>query len=187
MGSKQAGENLPNENAEPNLTQAHAACATPAFLPPQPVLTDTPAEPGHHAQDTNPGTSRCRVLVVDDDPAVAESTVLLLQVVGHDVRSAANGEEALELARSFRPQLVLLDIGLRGMDGYEVARRIREEKTSGEELRLMAVTGYGQEEDRTRSMAAGFDRHLVKPVPPDALCELVDEIGRLLANRTPGG
>jgi CheY-like chemotaxis protein len=133
------------------------------------------------------GASRCRVLVVDDDPAVADSTVLLLQVVGHDVRSAANGEAALELARCFRPQVVLLDIALRGMDGYEVARKLRQEQASGEELRLMAVTGYGHEEDRARSMAAGFDRHLVKPVPPDVLCELLDEIGRLPANPTPGG
>lgn len=187
MGSKQAGENLPNEDAEPNPAQAHAACTGPAFSPPPPALSDMPADPGHHAQDTNPGASRCRVLVVDDDDAVADSTVLLLQVAGHDVRSAANGEAALKLARGFRPQVVLLDISLRGMDGYEVARRIREEQASGEELCLMAVTGNGREEDRIRSMAAGFDRHLVKPVPPDALCELVDEIGRLLANRTPGG
>lgn len=96
------------------------------------------------------GTSRCRVLVVDDDPAVMDSTVLLLQVAGHDVRSAANGEAALELARDFRPQVVLLDIGLRGMGGYEVARKLRQDQASGEPLHLMAVTGHGQEEDRAR-------------------------------------
>jgi DNA-binding response OmpR family regulator len=87
---------------------------------------------------------------------------------------AASGEVALALARSFRPQLVLLDIGLQGMDGYQVARQLRAQQAADESLRLVAVTGYGHEEARVRSEEAGFDRHLVKPVNPDALRELLE-------------
>ena len=141
-----------------------------------PVLSGVSATPGHPAQ--SPAEAYCRVLVVDDDPAVADSMVVLLRVVGHDVMAAASGEAALELARSFRPHVVLLDIGLQGMDGYEVARRLRNEPAAGENLCLLAVTGYGDAEARACCEAAGFDRHLIKPVPPDALCELLAEIGR---------
>jgi PAS domain S-box-containing protein len=141
-----------------------------------PVLSGASATPGHHVQ--SPAAAYCRVLVVDDDPAVADSMVVLLRVVGHDVMAAASGEAALELARSFRPQVVLLDIGLQGMDGYEVARRLRNEQAAGENLCLMAVTGYGDAEAHARCEAAGFDRHLIKPVQPDALCELLADIGR---------
>lgn len=141
-----------------------------------PVLFGVSAKPGQNVQNASPAAAYCRVLVVDDDPAVAESMVMLLEVVGHDVRSAASGDAALELARSFRPQVVLLDIGLQGMDGYEVARRLRSEQAAGEALYLMAVTGYGHEDARARCEAAGFDRHLVKPVPPHTLCKLLAEI-----------
>jgi CheY-like chemotaxis protein len=79
--------------------------------------------------------------------------------------------------RSFRPQLVLLDIGLQGMDGYQVAQQLRAQQAADESLCLVAVTGYGHEEARVRSEEAGFDRHLVKPVYPDALFELLTEIG----------
>ncbi|MGK2951553.1 MAG: PAS domain S-box protein, partial [Thiobacillus sp.] len=88
-----------------------------------PAHSMTSAKPGADVQKASSDPTHCRVLVVDDDLAVAESMVVLLQIVGHDVRSAASGEAALELARSFRPQVVLLDIGLQGMDGYEVARQ----------------------------------------------------------------
>jgi len=135
----------------------------------------TKLEPG--AQKSRHAATHCRVLVVDDDSAVADSMALLLRIEGHDVRSATDGEAALELARSFRPQVILLDIGLQGMDGYEVARRLRNEQAAGEKRCLMAVTGYGHEEARARSAAAGFDQHLVKPVSPDTLCELLAEIG----------
>jgi PAS domain S-box-containing protein len=117
--------------------------------------------------------SPCRVLVVDDDPAVAESMCVLLQIDGHDVRTAASGEAALALARSFRPRLILLDIGLQGMDGYEVARQLRAQQAAGDRVLLVAVTGYGHEAARTRSEAAGFDLHLVKPVYPESLLELL--------------
>ena len=128
----------------------------------------------------------CRVLVVDDDRAVAESTAALLGLDGHEVRTANNGEAALELARTFRPQLILLDIGLSGMDGYEVARRLRAEQAArGETSRLVAVTGYGHEEARRLSEEAGFDLHLVKPVYPEVLADLLVDVGN--AYRAAGG
>jgi two-component system, OmpR family, response regulator len=109
-----------------------------------------------------------RILVVDDNVDAAESIAMLLSLDGHDVRSVHDAQRALDLAAEFGPDLVLLDIGLPGMDGYEVARRLRlrQDVTN---VRLVAVTGYGQQEDRDRARDAGFDQHLVKPVEPDAL------------------
>jgi two-component system CheB/CheR fusion protein len=110
--------------------------------------------------------------VVDDNPDIAESFVMLLEGLAREVRTAANGPQALEAARDFRPDLILCDIGLPGMDGYEVARRLRQEPGLGKVL-LAAVTGYGQDEDRRRSKEAGFDCHLVKPIGRAVLEELV--------------
>jgi PAS domain S-box-containing protein len=140
-----------------------------------PALCDPPLMANQDAPAASLAASHCRVLVVDDDDAVADSMSMLLQINGHDVRVAASGKAALEIARSFRPQVVLLDIGLQGMDGYEVARQLRAEQ--GEAIRLIAVTGYGDEEARSLSVAAGFDQHLVKPVPPDIIFKLLAEIG----------
>ena len=128
-------------------------------------------------------TTHCRVLVVDDDPAVTDSMTVLLQIEGHEVRSAASGEAALDIARSFHPQLVLLDIGLQGMDGYEVARQLRAQQPENEALCLVAVTGYGHDAARTRSEEAGFDQHLVKPVSPETLCSLLTDVGRAQAGQ----
>lgn len=150
-----------------------------------PALRDTPLMVNQEAPAASPASSRCRVLVVDDDDAVADSMSMLLQINGHDVRVAASGKAALEIARSFRPQVALLDIGLQGMDGYELARQLRAEQ--GEAIRLIAVTGYGDEEARSRSVAAGFDRHLVKPVPPDIIFGLLAEIGRTQTTERPQG
>ncbi len=113
-----------------------------------------------------------RVLVVDDDEEVAESTAVLLRLQGHEVRVAHTGEDGLEQAATFRPDLVLLDIGLPGIDGYETARRLRA-RPEGASVCLVAVTGYGQREVRARSRLAGFDHHLVKPVDPQALSILL--------------
>jgi signal transduction histidine kinase len=113
-----------------------------------------------------------RVLVIDDDPDVAESLVMLLFGLARRVRTVEDGLRALEEARFFRPNIVLCDIGLPGMDGYEVARQLRREPGLEKTL-LVAVSGYGQEEDRRRSAEAGFDRHLVKPVRRATLEELV--------------
>ena len=113
-----------------------------------------------------------RVLVVDDNVDAAESLAMLLRVEGHEVEAVHDGPSALAAARRFRPQVVLLDLGLPGMDGHEVARRLRQEPDLGP-LRLVALTGYGQDDDRRRSQAAGFDAHLVKPASPEALQQVL--------------
>jgi PAS domain S-box-containing protein len=130
----------------------------------EPVASpDQEASPGER-EGGRPGR---RVLVVDDNRDSAESIALLAEIWGHEVRTAHDGPSALEAAASSPPEVVLLDIGLPGMDGYEVARRFREQR--GEGVVLIAMTGYGMEEDRRRSRDAGFDHHLVKPVDPEAL------------------
>jgi CheY-like chemotaxis protein len=104
-----------------------------------------------------------RILVVDDNPDSANSLGMVLEVEGHEVESVYSAQDALERVESFKPDVVLLDIGLPGMDGYEVARRLRA-RPGFERVRLVALTGYGQAEDRERTRSAGFDGHLVKPV-----------------------
>ena len=113
-----------------------------------------------------------RVLVVDDNVDAAESMATLLSLEGHEVRTATDGLEAVRAAEAFRPDVVLLDIGMPGIDGYEVARRIRREAW-GTAMRMVAVTGWGQSGDRQRTHEAGFDVHLTKPVELDHLRELV--------------
>jgi signal transduction histidine kinase len=115
-----------------------------------------------------------RVLVVDDSTDAAESLAKLLRLAGHEVLVAHDGPEALVIAEAERPAVMLLDIGLPGMDGYEVCRRIRQQGRS--DARIIAVTGYGQERDRERSRDAGFDSHAVKPVDPSELMKLVSGI-----------
>jgi CheY-like chemotaxis protein len=115
-----------------------------------------------------------RILVVDDNVDAAETTSLLLSISGHEVRSAGDGASALAAAAAFSPEVVLLDIGLPLMDGYEVARRLRQlPQTAGSTL--IALTGYGQQADRTRGREAGFDGHLLKPVDPLALARLIEQ------------
>ena len=97
---------------------------------------------------------------------------LLARLYGQEVRVAHDGPEALDVAGEFRPEVVLLDIGLPGMDGNEVARRLRE-RPEFEKTLIVALTGWGQESDVERSRAAGFDHHLVKPADPDAILELL--------------
>jgi two-component system CheB/CheR fusion protein len=109
-----------------------------------------------------------RLLVVDDNLDAAESLALLLAAQGHEVRRAHSGPEALAVARDFVPEVILLDIGLPGMDGYEVARSVRGDRAL-RHCQVIAVTGYGRDEDRRRSREAGFDHHLVKPVTLAAL------------------
>jgi CheY-like chemotaxis protein len=110
--------------------------------------------------------------VVDDNRDAAESMGLLLGLQGHQVRTAHDGAGALTVAEAFRPEVVLLDIGLPGMDGYEVARRLRAQENGARAL-LIAVTGYGQDEDRRRADEAGFDHHLLKPPDPGAVERLL--------------
>jgi PAS domain S-box-containing protein len=113
-----------------------------------------------------------RILVVDDNIDSAESLALLLRLYGHEVRMAHDGPESIEAARSFNPQIVLLDIGLPGMSGYEVAEKLRAERGANQ-LLLVALTGYGREEDRRRALESGFDHHIVKPIDPDVLHRLI--------------
>ena len=110
----------------------------------------------------NPAVSR-RVLVVDDNEDSAESLTLLLRLQGHLVESAHDGRHALETAERFHPDVVLLDIGMPGMNGYEVCREIRKQPW-GSEMLLIAQTGWGQDQDRQRTKDAGFDGHLTKPI-----------------------
>ncbi len=111
-----------------------------------------------------------QILVVDDNPDVAEAFALLLDILGQQVETVADGPAALDAAERLRPDLILLDLGLPGMDGIEVARRLR---ASGCAARLVAVTGYGQEHDLADGKAAGFDEHLLKPVGQDAVIAML--------------
>jgi CheY-like chemotaxis protein len=112
-----------------------------------------------------------RVLVVDDNRDAAASLGMLLKLLGAEVRVVNDGPAALEILASYRPTVVLLDIGMPGMDGYEVARRIRQQP-EWRDLMLIALTGWGQEEDRRRTSEAGFDHHLLKPADLTALKDL---------------
>lgn len=120
--------------------------------------------------DTDPsGTSHGRrILVVDDNRDSATSLAMLLELQGNEVTVAYDGEEALEAAAACRPEMVLLDVGLPGMNGYEVAQRMREIPGARGAV-LVAQTGWGQEGDKRRAREAGFDHHLVKPVDPASL------------------
>jgi CheY-like chemotaxis protein len=117
-----------------------------------------------------------RILVVDDNDDTALGMVRLLKRLGNEVVAAHSGPEAIEAARGFRPDFVLLDIGLPGMDGYQVASALRGDEAHKETV-IIAVSGYGQEEDRRRSQAAGFDHHLVKPVDFGSLVSLMQRPG----------
>jgi len=124
------------------------------------------------APSVHKGFAGCRVLVVDDNQDATETMQTLLESLGATVAAAGNGREALAQFEAFEPNAVLLDIGMPGMDGYEVARRIRK-LPSGAATPLIAVTGWGQQEDIRRCFDAGFDHHLVKPVDVDRLWELI--------------
>ena len=136
-------------------------------------LLKTPAQPiGTAAEATARPMLAKRILVVDDNVDAATTLQLLLKSLGHEACAVFDGQQALSTALEFRPDVVLLDIGMPGLDGYEVARRLRALKR-GEPLRIIAVTGWGQEADRTRSREAGFDVHLVKPVDPRLLTSVI--------------
>jgi signal transduction histidine kinase/ActR/RegA family two-component response regulator len=118
-----------------------------------------------------------RLLVVDDNEDAANSLALLLRLKGHDVEVAHHGLAALQIADSYRPDMIFLDIGMPGMDGYEVARRLRQHPEL-KNVMLAALTGWGQQEDRRRSAEAGFDHHLVKPPEPKVVDSLLGDLGQ---------
>jgi signal transduction histidine kinase/ActR/RegA family two-component response regulator len=124
--------------------------------------------------DSAGGGAARRVLVVDDNDTAAQSMAMILKLEGYEVQIAYDGETALQVARTFRPEAVLTDIGLPGIDGHELARRIRQDPDlSASVAFLAAVTGYAEAEARRRSREAGFDHHLVKPVDPEAVLALL--------------
>jgi len=121
------------------------------------------------------GSPRRRILVVDDHVDAAESLALLLKQMGHDVQIAHDGHAALEAARISRPHLVLLDLGMPGVDGYRVVERLRKDSRLAE-VRFVAVTGSDGDDARQRTRQAGFEEHLVKPVHPDTLRKLLEQL-----------
>ena len=133
------------------------------------------ALPAHAASSakTKEGEHRVlRVLIVDDNHDAADSMAAMLEMMGHHAEAAYDGIKALQLASDLEPDLILLDLGLPDMDGFEVARRLR--RLSGRIPRLVALTGYGAEEDKRRTSEAGFDEHVTKPVTPETIGEIVD-------------
>jgi PAS domain S-box-containing protein len=132
----------------------------PESAPPEPTVTDSK------------NASARRILVVDDNEDSAESLTILLSLAGHKTHTAYDGLEAIEAAAAFQPDVVLLDIGLPKLNGFEVARKIREQPW-GQAMMLVALTGWGQDEDRRRSWEAGFNHHLTKPIDPLALTDLL--------------
>jgi signal transduction histidine kinase len=140
------------------------------FIVKLPLLVEKPAV-AEQARAIKPLPSR-RILIVDDSRDGGESLAMLLRVLGAEVALAHSGRHALECVDSFRPDVVLLDIGMPGMDGYEVARRIRA-NPANRNMSLIALTGWGQDEDRRRSVAAGFNHHLVKPADIEQLRQLL--------------
>jgi signal transduction histidine kinase/ActR/RegA family two-component response regulator len=135
------------------------------------LLSDEPAQPG---VDTPTITNKRRILVVDDNEMAANVLAMLLKALGNDVRTAFDGLSALALAEQFRPDIILLDLGMPKLNGYETARRIREQSW-GQNIILAALTGWGQDEDRRRTRDAGFDHHFVKPLEPNVLQKLLAE------------
>jgi len=137
--------------------------------------------PDATAAHRRPEQSGMRVLVVDDSADAAASLMTLLELAGHEVRTAGDGVEAIEQTREFCPDVIFMDLGMPRIDGVEATRRIRA-LPQGRKVRIIALTGWGQEADRQRTRSAGMDDHIVKPVSPEALqrilCEPVDVSGR---------
>jgi CheY-like chemotaxis protein len=148
----------------------------PVVLPPSSV----------DRRDREPAVSisALRILVVDDNRDSAASLGMLLRIMGNDVRLAHDGLEAVSIADEFRPDVVLLDIGLPRINGYEAARQIRQQPW-GQRIVLIATTGWGQESDRQRSKDAGFDHHLVKPINTVALAQLLASMQPALQGPRP--
>ncbi len=118
------------------------------------------------------GSGALRILIVEDNPALAQTTGWLVEALGHDYRLAHNGKDALVEAEAFRPDVIMLDIGLPGMNGYDICRAMRQNPTLASTL-FIAQTGWGQTEHKQMATAAGFHHHMVKPIDYDRLQELL--------------
>ncbi len=138
--------------------------------------SDPGGDSGDHQQQSH-APSGYRLMVVDDNQDAADSLALLLGFHGHEVRVAYSGMAALELTKAYTPDVLFLDIGMPGMDGYELVRRLREQPRL-EQVVVAALTGWGQQEDRRRTSDAGFNYHLVKPAEPDAVEAILADLKR---------
>jgi CheY-like chemotaxis protein len=136
-----------------------------------------PSRPQETEEAAAPTTLSRRILIVDDNKDAADSMALLVETAGHRVRTAYDGQEALDLASAFAPDVLLLDLGVPGLNGFEIARRIRRQPW-GKTVSLIALTGWGQEQDRRRTAEAGFDAHLIKPVGTADLLSALKACGR---------
>ncbi len=141
------------------------------FLVRLPVVVENTATQLHSEEQKQVIKSNFRILIVDDNKDGAGTLSMMLKILGNDTRTAYDGEDAVNTAIAFQPDVILLDIGLPKLNGYEVCRRIREQKY-GHKILIIAQTGWGQEEDRRRTREAGFDHHVVKPIEPSALVAL---------------
>jgi CheY-like chemotaxis protein len=167
------GLHLVKQMTELHGGSAHAESAGPAmgsvFVIELPLASATPGlEAGGSGAAQADGRRPLRILLADDNEDAVELMREILELDGHQVAVAANGLEAIDTAAAFLPEVAILDIGMPGLNGYEVARRLRAMPALAA-TRLVAVTGWGTQEDRARSEAAGFDGHLTKPVELDAL------------------
>jgi len=140
-----------------------------------PLMVSKSSKESKPSETVLPSSPTARVLVVDDNVDAAESTGMILRFSGHDVQVAYSGQSALEMAVEYQPSVILLDIGLPEMDGYEIARRLRQ-RPQLSKVWLIALTGYGQDSDRQRSQEAGFDYHMVKPIDSEKLEELIAKL-----------
>jgi CheY-like chemotaxis protein len=123
----------------------------------------------------SPGAALKRILVIEDNRDAADSLKDLLELSGYEVEVAYTGPTGVETARLFQPEMVICDVGLPGMDGYAVAAELRKDEAM-KASQLIAVSGYGREEDRRRAREAGFDAHLTKPVAPEVLQRLLSQL-----------
>jgi CheY-like chemotaxis protein len=139
------------------------------------IAADVPSESPATNGESVAASGKLRILVVDDNQDAATVLAILLKTMGNETRIAHDGLVAIDVAGEFRPKIVLMDIGMPRLNGYESARRIRNEPW-GKDMLLVALTGWGQEEDRQRTREAGFDHHLVKPVDPAALREVLAQL-----------
>jgi DNA-binding response OmpR family regulator len=145
------------------------------FIVRLPLGEISPASSGDEAELEPAASNHRRILIADDNRDAAESLAMLLEMAGHEVRVAHHGQGAISLAQVFRPDTALLDIGMPDMSGYEVAQALRGEAWA-EKVRLIALTGWGQDSDRRRAIEAGFDHHLIKPVDPEKLTALIERL-----------
>jgi signal transduction histidine kinase/ActR/RegA family two-component response regulator len=154
------------------------------ILLPGSLILETPASTSATSSDSGPPITerRARILIADDNRDAADSLGMLLELAGHDVKVTHSGAAALAAGESYHPDVVILDIGMPDMSGYDIARAARQESW-GKSAHLIALTGWGQAADKERAMAAGFDRHLVKPIDADILNALLE--ATLLERRSP--